>query len=1018
MEDKRHEKKTDEQSEIRRSSGLLCCEPADTSENGGAVIFDPNESEMLKHQSEAIATAVRVEGCVCGGYRYYQHKAEGNAKRKKYYDWLNNDGLNEKGRRPKLKSDIDSWISAAVFGRRYNRFLGIEAVRKETSYAEWVNCNFVILKWEKSELDFTPTLEQGKELVLSVCRKYGLPDPRITYVADGLEVKWYWQDSMRKENACENSFNSDWNKMQRELYEKFRYLGAEENGITTVFRLPGSLNTTKKLKTTDRVVRDVHEGKVLSSYCVMQRILGLPVTSSRREKSVEILREETEALRSTNIGLVNDWKRELFRIHPPTGKNWVCVGAIKNGWKQHFERACDLPLYLMKLAGTPEFSQLDIYVSQGEFQSSNDRHVSNLASIRVNFVDLDYKLLRKCRPGLTENPTAEEWKELVVDHCMKHSIPAPNAIVFSGGGVHLKWIYGEAVTRNELDCWSYVQRLLLEQFRTLGADSAAVDAARVLRLVGTQNQKTSEIVRDRKVRVISSESFAERPTTLERLIEGLETSKPERPDEFNAIVADWKKRPRVKLEGETGIIRLNSDKKSLVVPSVIKEAWKKTILRRGMGKRTYIRVKIGDGEEQFIETSQLKEVLRGLYGTPDVKLSLSESASPKKNISPAYIPSNYILLSNCPGETFEAQKENIFRRCREYRDIGMPNPNQIIRVGNTLLAEWKYTSRLPGYALSRWLVTQEFICRWFEDWGAMESADNLTATALLPVSGFDYEDGTTATLEYSTSKKEYTFDRLAEAVLNFSQEEVRKYEEQKQKEKAERAALRKLSKELVSLRTKGQGKFALMAHKRLMDLVKLLELRKDENGEVPQGTRELCVFWMLVFARQAGLITTYEEFKAKAQDFIGICGEQFKGECFVETVKSAYRKTYCAKTATLIGKLQITPEEQLQMTVLKVSKVGRPRQKRSEWLSEHVQESSKPWEALGISRATYFRWKKAGKLPVGVQHVYEPSLQDEKMNETGTHYIMRAAQRPLVKIYIYGSCGRVWGGGVVLGGCL
>ena len=59
-----------------------------------------------------------------------------------------------------------------------------------------------------------------------------------------------------------------------------------------------------------------------------------------------------------------------------------------------------------------------------------------------------------------------------------------------------------------------------------------------------------------------------------------------------------------------------------------------------------------------------------------------------------------------------------------------------------------------------------------------------------------------------------------------------------------------------------------MAYKRLKDIMTLLELRNDENGEVPHGTRELCVFWMLVFARQAGLITTLEEFRETAQKFI------------------------------------------------------------------------------------------------------------------------------------------------------
>ena len=94
-----------------------------------------------------------------------------------------------------------------------------------------------------------------------------------------------------------------------------------------------------------------------------------------------------------------------------------------------------------------------------------------------------------------------------------------------------------------------------------------------------------------------------------------------------------------------------------------------------------------------------------------------------------------------------------------------------------------------------------------------------------------------------------------------------------------------------------------MAYKRLKDIMTLLELRKDENGEVPQGTRELCVFWMMVFAGQAGVVTTEEEFRETAQKFIEACGQEFQTECRVETVKSAFWKNYQVMTSTLIDKL-------------------------------------------------------------------------------------------------------------------
>ncbi|MBQ3456931.1 MAG: hypothetical protein IJG36_10870, partial [Synergistaceae bacterium] len=590
--------------------------------------------------------------------------------------------------------------------------------------------------------------------------------------------------------------------------------------------------------------------------------------------------------------------REVFRIHPATSRNWVCVGAIQGGkWKPHYIQACDLPRYLMMLAGTPEFSQFDWYVSQGEFQRYNDRKVNNLAGIRVNFTDLDYKLLKKYHPEITENPTAEEWQKLTEEHCTRYKIPLPNATVFTGGGMHLKYIYEESATIADLDMWQYAQKLLLEQFRTLGADPASVDAARVLRLAGTQNQKANPEIHDRKVRVMSAESFSERKLTLKGLIEELEGSKPENPEEFNALIAERNKRKPEQPKVEENAICSKSEQEAQVVPEGAEADCMKTSLWSKSGKHTNLR--IVDNPEQIIETSQLGKILRILSGTAKVRnLSLSKQASANVKVSSEYIPANYVVMSKCPGATIEEQNANICERCNEYREVGIPSPNHIIRKGSTLLAVWKYIYGLPDYAYSRWQVTQEFLCRHFEEWGAMEKPEYLTETELLPLVGIDYDGGDTASLEYVSNKREYTFDRLATAVLNFSQEEVRKYEEQKRKEKEKREALHKLSKEFaVSIaRTEGnQSKFRRMAYERLQDILMLWELRRDKFGEIPQGTRELSVFWALVCAIHAGLITTYDKFKETAESFIAICGQEFQTECQVETVKSAFWNKYTVK---------------------------------------------------------------------------------------------------------------------------
>jgi hypothetical protein len=47
-------------------------------------------------------------------------------------------------------------------------------------------------------------------------------------------------------------FNEDWEMIQRELYKKFWYLGVDwRKSATTMSSMPGSVNTTKNLKTDD-----------------------------------------------------------------------------------------------------------------------------------------------------------------------------------------------------------------------------------------------------------------------------------------------------------------------------------------------------------------------------------------------------------------------------------------------------------------------------------------------------------------------------------------------------------------------------------------------------------------------------------------------------------------------------------------------------------------------------------------------------------------------------------------------
>jgi hypothetical protein len=131
----------------------------------------------------------------------------------------------------------------------------------------------------------------------------------------------------------------------------------------------------------------------------------------------------------------------------------------------------------------------DTWLSQAEFVRPN-RRVVNLARIGLLFADLDtYNM--PWSAGL--DPDRLAW--MVMDHCRNEGIPEPSILIFSGRGIQAKWLLDGVLPRAALPRWNACQRHLVDRLAALGADPAAKDASRVLRLVNTVNSKSGEVCR-------------------------------------------------------------------------------------------------------------------------------------------------------------------------------------------------------------------------------------------------------------------------------------------------------------------------------------------------------------------------------------------------------------------------------------------------------------------------------------------------------------------------------------------
>lgn len=656
---------------------------------------------------------------------------------------------------------------------------------------------------------------------------------------------------------------------------------------------------------------------------------------------------------------------DLSRLH--SGSNyWACIcteNKIKGErgkWKEYWtpaDRVCDaLATLRIKI---PDFDEFNIYVSQLEF-SERRRKVENVVAFRACFVDIDGKIAGG-------NLTADGWKNLILNFCREKKIPTPSEMVFSGNGVHVKFFFNKLMTVNNFSRWEKLEIKLAEIFKTIGADSHATDGARVLRVEGTKNCKPD--TKDRDVRVIFTggnydfEKFASYIENFSLPSEEIKISEPK--PEISAKPAEIKS-------------TANSEPKKVVsevkIAQPLKQSSKPQKPQRQMtdeeeaaqsiedyGKTWFYLLDTATDAEKWIAKSDFNSYAKKLNKNHRVECSIVEFKSKNRHDRRQVIENlyfNYVILSRCPGETLEEKIDKIKEHCRIYRDVGIPEPNKIMEDGNKLILFWRYSKEyigqeLRGVALPRWKATQEYLSRHFEIWGALENSEYLKATALLPLPGFS-----SVKFVYQNPELKYIFDDVAKAVLPFTQEEVAKYNAEKKKNASRRRAieLEELTKIYVDRReADGRKSKFNPALKIFNDIVKLLKIRAEnsQNGEVPEGRRELCVFCALDFAVPAGLVKREgsADFNELAQKLIDFCGESFKSDCTPNTMRTLRRKflndesVYKFKKKTLIKRLEITPEEQSQLDILNLE-VSAKRKKIHEW------------EILGCSKATYYRRKE------------------------------------------------------------
>ena len=143
-----------------------------------------------------------------------------------------------------------------------------------------------------------------------------------------------------------------------------------------------------------------------------------------------------------------------------------------------------------------------VYISQADFfwgpKNDKDRHrttTNYLKSIGTVFVDLD--IYSDKEDSSESEPGIEGIAALVLQTCEKNGIPAP-LLISSGRGLYAEWILDKRLNLRHSDSatrWKSIQRRLIGALHEFGPDKKVTDITRVLRLIGTRNEKNGSLVR-------------------------------------------------------------------------------------------------------------------------------------------------------------------------------------------------------------------------------------------------------------------------------------------------------------------------------------------------------------------------------------------------------------------------------------------------------------------------------------------------------------------------------------------
>ena len=370
--------------------------------------------------------------------------------------------------------------------------------------------------------------------------------------------------------------------------------------------------------------------------------------------------------------------------------------------------------------------------------------------------------------------------------------------------------------------------------------------------------------------------------------------------------------------------------------------------RKGPGYFSILAKPNGNARQDSYELRHLPTVVDGLNPAFDTWITQASFTRPNRRavnvdtIGLLFVDLDTYRVPNLATRGPDAQVNLLLGYCDAN---GIPWPSIVLYSGRGLQAKWLLSEALGAASLYDWNSVQLGLVRAMADFGSDRNARDVSRVLRVERT-INSKSGDRCRIVHVTggvaaAPARYDFEDLRDLFAEPERLPVRQRSEGNVRAMPESMNLKRLN------------------WFRLYDIRDLWRMR----GGVPEGMRELTLFWelnFLLWAEPGKVCDLWNESQALAAEIDPKGGWYKMSDLSTVYRRAATRKLYTPKNATLAERFQITPEEERYLrTIISSDEKYRRKVEKRRKQGVRPQELSlsrlKPWEAQGISRRTWYR---------------------------------------------------------------